>query len=331
MFYWLFTVVVIIVILIVFYAYNYYDKRSNIERNLERIKNKWGRPVNSRRNFKLIASYLNAVDDTAKVSPTFAEDLDLNGIFNYIDRTNSKLGKQFLYKKLFTPETSLEELQKLERKIAILSVPRPDLEMIEVDIADLNSTNAYYLAELFLRDHQVSLSPLFNLYARISGIAIVGLIISFFIVPLWVCFIALLVLISGNIALHYGTRTKISAYTRSLPQLITLHSVAKKLLKKVKFEQDEEIKQSLNKLSGLNRNLRLVNIESKVAGNPENLSFILYKFIKLLFLLEPLMFITSVKRINKLRWDIETVYKYVAEIDALIAIISVRAGASLLQ
>jgi hypothetical protein len=326
MFYWLFTAAVFGSILIVFYIYNYYDKRQTIRKNLEKIRNKWGRPVNAKRNFKLIAAYLNAGENPAKVSPATAEDLDLNNIFNYIDRTNSKPGKQYLYKKLFTPETSFEKLLKFDKKIEALNMPRPDLESIELELSKLNSGDAYYLAELFLKEHEFLLVPLMSFYIRISGIAIVGLIVSLFIVPTPICFAFLIALLAGNVALHYGTKNKIFSYTRSLPQLIILHSVARKLLKKISFEQDEQVKNGLNKLSGLNRSLNLVSFESKLADKPENLSYAIYKVIKLLFLLEPLMYITSVKRINKYREDIEVIYKYVAEIDTLISIQSVRAG-----
>ena len=326
MFYWLFTIVILVAILVGFYIYNYYDKRNTLKRNLERIRNKWGRPVNARRNFKLIASYLNAEDNPDKLSHSIVEDLDLNNVFNFIDRTNSKPGKQYLYKKLFTPETSFESLLNLDKKVEALNMPRPDLERIELDLASLNSADAYYIAELFQKEHELLMVPLMRFFVRFSGIAIIGLTISLFIVPNPVCFMVLLLLIVGNIALHYGVRNKISSYTRSLPQLLILNTVAKKLLKKVSFEQDEEVKASLGKISGLTRTLKLVNFESKIAGNPENLSFAIYKFIKILFLLEPLMFITSVKRINKYRADIEAIFNYVAEVDSLIAILSIRAG-----
>jgi hypothetical protein len=326
MFYWLFTLVVFCAILIVFYIYNYFNKIGSRLKNLEKIRNKWGRPINARRNFKLIATYLNADDSAAKVSQAVADDLDLNNIFNFIDRTNSKPGKQYLYKKLFTPDTNFESLLKLDKKIESVNMPRPDQETIELELSKLNSTDAYYLAELFLKEHEFLLVPLMSLYIRISGIAIIGLIISLFLVPNPVCFVVLIALLVGNVALHYGTKNKISSYTRSLPQLLILHSVAKQLLKKLSFEQDDDVKTSLNKLSGLNRSLKLVSFESKMADNPENFSYAVFKFFKLIFLLEPLMFITSVKRVNKYREHIEILYKYVAEIDMLIAIQSVRAG-----
>ncbi|MES2109629.1 MAG: hypothetical protein V4577_12805 [Bacteroidota bacterium] len=326
MFYWLFTVVVLAAILIGFYIYNYFDKLNTTRRNLERIQNKWGRPVNARRNFKLIAAYLNGYEGPDKISGAIADDLDLNNLFNYVDRTNSKPGKQYLYKRLFTPETNFESLLKFDKKIDSLNMPRPDQERIELELARLNSPDAYFLAELFLKEHEFLLVPLMSMYIRFSWIAIIGLIISMFIVPTLVSFMVLVALIIGNIALHFGTRTKISSYTRSLPQLIILHSVAKRLSKKLTLENDEQLRISLNQLAGLNRTLRMVNFESKIAGNPDNFSFAVYKFIKMLFLLEPLMFISSVKRINKYRKDIEVLYKYVAEIDMLIAIQSVRVG-----
>ena len=52
----------------------------------------------------------------------------------------------------------------------------------------------------------------------------------------------------------------------------------------------------------------------------------MYSIFKMLFLLDPLMFITSVKRVNKYSADIEVLYKYVGEIDMLVSILSVRQG-----
>jgi len=326
MFYWLFTLVFFVCALVLISIFNYFEKRKSVEKNLERIRGKWGRAVNARRNFKLIAAYLNGLDDPARLSTAIADDLDLNNIFNFIDRTNSKPGKQYLYKKLFTPETSFENLLRFDKKVEALNLPLPDLELMELDLAQLNSPDAYYLADLFLREHELVLAPVIGLYVRISGIAIIGLLISLFVVPNPISFIVLIALIGGNVALHYGTRNKISAYTHSLPQLMILHSVARKLLKKVKSDREEQIKQSISKLSGLHRALRLVNFESKLAGNPENLAYAIYKFFKVLFLLEPLMFFTSVRRVNKYRADIEVIFNFVAETDTLISVLSLRAG-----
>ena len=200
MFYWVFIAVALCSIFIVFYLYSYFEKLKISAKNLEKIRTKWGRPVNANRNFKMIAAYLNAIDSPAKLSASVAEDLDLNNLFNYIDRTNSKPGKQYLYKKLFTPETTFEALLKFDKKIEALNMPRPDLERIELDLVRLNSRDAYYLAELFLKEHDSLLAPLMGLYIRISVIIIIGLIISLFFMPYPASFVVLLILLTGNLA-----------------------------------------------------------------------------------------------------------------------------------
>ena len=326
MFYWLLILGVFFIVSTIFYAFSYFFSKKSFDTNIERIKTKWGRPVNARRNFKMIAAYLNARDDKNRVSPSIAEDLDLNNIFNFIDRTNSKPGKQYLYKKLFTPETSYESLLKFDKKIEALNLPRPDLERIELDISRLNGPDAYYLADLFLKRHEPLISPLMSFYIRFSGIIIISLVISLFFIPNVTSFLVMAALLAGNIFFHYSTRSKISTYTRSLPQLIILNSVARELLKKTTTEHDEQVRVSLGRLAGLNRSLRLVNFESKLAGNPDNISYAAYKLIKAIFLIEPLMFTTSVRRVNKYQKEIEIIFNYVSEIDALIAVLSVRAG-----
>jgi hypothetical protein len=318
--------VVIACIVIVFYVYDYYDKRRAAEKNLERIKNKWGRPINSRRNFKMIAAYLNNVEDPAKITPQISEDLDLNEVFNYLDRTNSKPGKQYLYKHLHTPCTSFDALFDFDKKVESLNISRPDLELIELVLTDLNSSDAYYLADLFAREHESLIPALMGLYVRISWLAIVALAVSLALLFNPVCLIVLIALLVGNVVLHYVLRNRISSYTRSLPQLTLLNRVARRLLKKVKTINDDQVKQSLMRLGGLARTLKLVSFESKFAANRESMTYAVYRIFKVMFLLEPLMFISSVKRVNKFRADIETVFKYVGEIDMLVSIISLRQG-----
>jgi len=326
LFYWALISAIFVSVIIIFLIFNFFERQRTAKKSLERIRNKWGRPLNAKRNFKQIGTYLNAFDNPAKISPLIAGDLDLNNVFNYIDRTNSKPGKQYLYKKLFTPETSFEELLKLDQKIELLNLRRPDQEKIELELSKLNSADAYFVAGLFLNKHEPILSPLLGFYTKVSGIVIIGLIISLFIINNPVCFILLVLMLAGNAGIHFATKNSISSYTRSFPQLLILNNVASRLLKMIRFENDEQVKKSLNKLSGLNRSIKLVSFESKLADNPENFSYALYKLVKLLFLLEPFVFITSINRINKFRDEIELIYNYVAEIDMLISIHSVRAG-----
>ena len=69
-----------------------------------------------------------------------------------------------------------------------------------------------------------------------------------------------------------------------------------------------------------------VNFQNGIGSDPTDIFSAIFEFLKTIFLLEALMFITSLTKVNKYRKEIAVVYEYVAEIDMLIAIDSVRVG-----
>jgi hypothetical protein len=303
----------------------YYLRLRASEKKLEKIKSKWGKPLNTRRNFDLIKTYLNADSSNDKLSESTAEDIDLQSVFNYIDRTCSKPGKQYLYKKLHLPETSSHKLFELDAKIEAINLNKPNRELIELELSKLNSTNAYYIADLFLKKHELLFVPAMKFYIKIVPFIILALIISMVIVPNPVSVLLLLFFVGYNVVLHYGNKKKISTYTNSMPQLLIMHDVAVWLVKNT-AALNEIVKQSLQNLRGLKRSLSIINLESKLINNAGDLSYAVFRLIKTLFLLDPRIYINSIKHIERYRNDIAQVYEYVAEIDMLISIQSLRAG-----
>lgn len=327
MYYFLFTVLFLAIVLGFSLISSYYGKLRAAEKKLDKIKSKWGKPLNTRRNFDLIKTYLNAANDgNGKLSETTAEDIDLKSVFNYIDRTSSKPGKQYLYKKLHFPETSVDKLLELDRKIELINKDQPNRELIELELSKLNSTYAYYIADLFLKKHEALFVPVMKFYIRVIPFVILALIISIVVFPNPVSVLLLFFFVGYNVVLHYANKKKISAYTNSLPQLLIMHKVAVWLVKNAGLEQNEEIKKSLKKLVGLKRSLSIINLESKLINGAGDLSYAVFQLIKTIFLLEPRIYTNSLKYIERHRDDIELVYQYVAEIDMLVAIQSVRDG-----
>lgn len=88
------------------------------KQKLARIKEQWGKPKYVNRNFNLIAGYLENINESY-ISGDTASDLDLNGLFEYIDRTNSIPGQQYFYKKLHQPQTSTASLESLKKALVI--------------------------------------------------------------------------------------------------------------------------------------------------------------------------------------------------------------------
>ncbi len=305
---------------------SYFGKLRAKEKNLEKIKNKWAKPIKSRRNFDLIKIYLDADNSKNKLSDVVADDLDLKSVFNYIDRTNSKPGKQYLYKKLHFPETSIDKLLRLDERVEKLNADGPGRELIELELSKLNHGNAYQIANLFLKTHAPLFAPVMDFYIKVVPYLILAAIISLVIFPNPVSMIVLGVLFGYNIIFHFASKKKTSAYSDSLPQLLVMHKVAVWLVKNGKTVDTEDIKRSLINLAGLKRSLSVVNFESELVIDSGSPGYAIFQFFKILFLLEPHVYTSSVKHIGRYRDDIEKVFEFVAEVDMLIAIRSVREG-----
>ncbi len=317
---------ILIIAVFVFLLISRYKRQFFTKKKLTEIKDRWGKPILVQRNFKIIAAYFDVCDDQNNISPETSADLDLESIFSFIDRTSSKPGQQYLYKKLCCLETGEAELAKLEERIGQLNYDQQLREQIQLQLSELNHNDAYYLPKLFSSKHQSLFKPLTKFYIKISAIIIITLIILLIVVPNQIYFLLLLVMLIANMVIHFINKRNVLSYTSSLPQLLTLIKVSRWLEEKNILEQDETFKKSLVNVSKLKRSLNLINLQSKVNIDPSDLSYLFTEWLNMLLLIEPLVFISSIKKINQYLGNIKIIYERVAEIDMAISIQSVRDG-----
>lgn len=317
---------VLLLILIVLLILSALGTNNSKKKKLSQIREKWGKPRYTDRGIKFIAAYLNNSNDSFISADTTA-DLNLDDLFNYIDRTNSKPGQQYLYKKLHTSETSEVYFDALEKQIAFVNRDQNLRELAELQLSKLNHFNAYYLPTLFSKPQQPLFKPLFKIYIAIAPFLTVALFISLFLVPNQFAFVLLLLMVVGNVALHFINKMRTVGYTPSLPQLLLLYDVGKWLAKNKLFEDTANVDDSLNKIAKLKRSLKFINLQNKLEGDPTDISFLIAEWIKMFLLIEPLVFIISINRVNKYLESIKTLFEAVGAVDMAISIQSVRDGA----
>ena len=317
---------VILILFIIITAISFFNRRLNNRKKLAEIRKRWGKTKNGQRNFKLIAAYLSADDDKNTISPTTATDLDLDNVFEFIDRTNSKPGQQYLYKKLHSPETSESYFTNLEQRIEKLNKEQHLRELTEVKLAALNNNDAYYLPELFRKTHHALFSPFVNFYIRIAPLLIILLITSLATIPNQFCLLLFSALLIVNVIIHYSNKTKMLSYTHSLPQLLQLNNAAQWLASQKLLDNNDATRQSLINIAKLKKSLGLISLQNKVTNDPTDISYLLTEWLKMFLLIEPLVFISSINRVNKYLNDIRIIYECVAEVDMAISIQSVRDG-----
>ncbi|WP_114936332.1 MutS-related protein [Mucilaginibacter endophyticus] len=324
MIYW---IIIIILLPFIFILTSHLKSKAQQKKKLAEIKERWGKPIITSRNFKPISNYLTTYKGSSEISTDTATDLDIDSVFEYIDRTNSKPGQQYLYKQLHSPQISEGYFKTLEPQIDLAATNRELREQTELKLSELGSNDAYYLPELFKKPHYSIFPALGNFYISIAPFLIIGVAFSLFIVPNQFMFMLLLILMITNVIIHYSNKTQMLNYTHSLPQLLILFRVANWLKNHNLLRDDEHTCASMVNMGKLKKSLNYITLQNKAAIDPTDIYYLVTEWLKMFLLIEPLVFIKSISKVNKYLDDIKVIYEAVAEIDVAISIQSVREGA----
>ncbi len=255
------------------------------------------------------------------LSDKACNDLDFEELFMFLDRTNSKIGQQYLYHQLrsYNDENNInEEEEKLIQKIANAEQFR---SLLEKQISKLNQTESFYIAKLF-QDKPISAPKWYRILPYLSFISLISIIsLSFsntmvFVVP---------VLIIINMGIHYKNKNNLDHYISSLPELLKLQSIAKNLLD---YDSDifkeEEFKESVSVIEKMKKHFYLFQLENRAQSDVTNLFWGSMEFIKIILLLEPIMFFKALNRIRTHQKQISTIFNSIGRLDMLYSISSLR-------
>lgn len=321
---WPFVLLVIIAAFIIWYVYR---RSASPQKQLAEIRENWGKPLEKYRNVKMVSAYLKLSADERNISAETAADLDLENVFAYIDRTSSKPGEQLLYQKLYTLQTSAQYFAGVEQEIHTFGHDAGKRERTQLKLASLNHADSYYLTGLFSSPQQSLFSGLAEFYIQVSAIVIVALSVLLFILPNQVYFFLLVSMLIANMVIHFSSKVKVLPYTRSLPQLLLLYDAGNWIFKEYALN-NEGLKESLTNLSKLKKSLSILKLQAVTANDPSDILFLLIEWLNILLLIEPLVFLTSINKVNKYLAHIRAVYEFVAQADVAISIQSVREGLS---
>ncbi len=253
------------------------------------------------------------------------DDLDFDDLFCFVDRTKSKVGQQFLYDRLRRiPEVSYytESKQNIINRILEDEAFRG---RIVRSLTKLDNHNNYHIPTLF--QEKCKTTPKWFFAIKYLVFATILLICLSFIFPVLIFVLAPLVFV--NVLIHLWNKNNISIYINSLPQLVTLCNVAETLAKESIFDSiNPNIKDSISIISRLKTKIRffIINNEShnEIAQAMIVTVELLVELIKMLFLIEPLLFLSIAKKLERSKGDIENLFNYVGEIDTLYSVAALK-------
>jgi hypothetical protein len=297
-----------------------------IKKTKQRLNQSFGEIKDDPFYFDAIERYFRNKDHTSAfqiLSDKTCKDLDFNELFIFVDRTTSKIGQQFLYNTLRTIPSNSDkfiEQEKLIQQITNDSNLRLD---IQIHLNKLTRESSYYITTLFQDEHLKKpkwffIIPLLS-FSSLMSILLLPFTPQFFFI--------LLVVMIINLGIHYWNKKNLYEYLGTIPQLLLLTRVAKKLLKcKILKEINEDVTESISSIEKVKRHMSFFKLEPEVQTDVGTAFLTLLELFKALFLLEPLLLFGALKQLDTKRREIENVFSFVGYVDSLVSISSLRHG-----
>ena len=300
--------------------------RNRERRKREKLLNEFGNLKVDSFNFEYIESYFRKKDhsvNTQILSDKTCNDLDFQELFMFTDRTISKVGQQYLYNKLRNIPL-LPTDNAMHEKLLDEFMNNSDFRVsVQSKLGKLTDQEVYYVASLF-QDEILKPPKWYFIVPLLSFTSVLSFIMVFFN-PLFIVWIVVLTII--NIVIHIWNKKNLFNYFSSIPQLSKLNGVAQELFKNdILKEINPDLVKSTSVINKVNSRMSVFNMEVKIQSDQQIFFWTILELIKMLFLIEPLFLFGTLKRIDTKRTEIENVFLFVGEIDAMVSIASLRKG-----
>ncbi|PWJ43270.1 MutS-related protein [Sediminitomix flava] len=293
-----------------------------------RLKDSFGRLKDESFYFNDITQFFNRKDKSNAfhvISEEVCSDLDFEELFMFLDRTNSKVGQQYLYHKLRTIPQGDHALSYKERLINIFTEDEEFRIETQLELSKLNKRGAYSLADLFQSEF-VQAPKWFSIFPMLSFIGVTSLLFSFAQPNLFIIFLATF---SINSIIHYWNKKTVYNYIGAIPHFFSLCLVAKRLYKKDVFKQlNPKLEGAIQEMNQIRRKMVFFRLESSMQGEYGIILWWLIELLKIGFLLEPIFLFSVLRRLEHQRKECEEVFSFVGEIDCLLSVASLRSGLS---
>ncbi len=287
------------------------------------LKDNWGLPKqNEYFNFYKIKQYFENTDNKKDafhvISDQINNDLDIDDIFKYLDRTSSKIGQQYLYYKIRNIE-SKEKVYAFDKLVKIFENDAELRETFQIELSKLNSYQAYDLEKLI---HDKIVKPPFQKYLLPLSISVVFVIIIGFFYPKLL--ILLLPLFFVNSILHYKTKNYINYYLKAVNQLNTSIDIVKKFQKFPFIKQHFGYLSFLDNIKEIRYKIKFIASEKLMSSQVLIIFWLIFELLKIIFNLEAIIFYNFIDDIVKKRKEIDKLFQFIGEVDSAISVASVK-------
>jgi hypothetical protein len=194
---------------------------------------------------------------------------------------------------------------------------------VQIILSKLNDFNAYQISRLILGEF-IDPPKYFTIIKLLTTISIASFIVTI-LIPKY--FLLLVALFCINMVIHFINKKHIEMYLDSIPQLYKLCNCIRDLLKlDLPIESTNKMISSLKSIELLKSRMKVFTLEAKSVDFPVGFFIIFWEYIKIQFLLKPIIVFNVLKRLKEKRREIQDLFEYVGKVDCAISIASLRYG-----
>jgi len=301
-----------------------FSKRT--KKDKESLIEGFGRIKDEEFDFDSIERYFKNKDNSSAfqvISDKTCNDIDFHELFMFLDRTSSKVGQQYLYNKLRTVSADRSKVENNEQLINEFLINDELRIKTQLQLSKLNDSDSFYLTSLF-QDKHIEPPKWFSIAPFLSFSS--ALIVLLSIIKIQIILLLPLIIIV-NLIIHYWNKKNLQHYLYSMSKLLIINSVAKNFFAVDKLKTvNPDLHNSIKIIDSLKRRMAFFSFENKIISDLDALFYWIIEFVKITFLLEPILLFNVLKRIETKKSQIEDVFKYVGKVDCFISIASLRKG-----
>jgi hypothetical protein len=285
----------------------------------------FGQPKRTERDLEDIAIYHQARqerDGGEAVDDRTWSDLDLDLVFAEVDRCESAVGQQVLYRMLRTPQFDAARLDAFDALADRMTRDAGTRGRIAKLLGRLDRAKAYYLPNLFLLP--LPWRPKHRwVYPLLTALAVMSLVaVPFFRPALFVA----MALLAVNMGIEILFRRRIHEYVRPMRVLDALIRTGRAIaassdVVRARFPQ---LAADVESLKQLTRSTVWLALEREGFDDPMT---IVWQYLNMFFLADVNAFAASFAVLEAKRDAVERVFETIGELDAAISVASFREGA----
>lgn len=278
-------------------------------------------PEGSAYDFDRIGSYFyNTFSDAECLQYIDAEttaDLDLNAVFERIDRTTSRVGQQYLYARLRTLRGE-EETTAFGRDADRFAGDPELTDRCRKHLSRLADERAYDLQNLIF-DTPARVRHIGAAY--LSAVLAAATLVAALFHPLFLLLFA--VTFAANLYIHYDNKLNITLYATAVKQLSEALRTARKLAAE-RVPGTDRAAESIRQTATVERRSRIVAAQGDGGNELLAIAWLAVEFLKIAFSAEVILFHRFIGSITAHRAAIHGLFRFIGRTDAAISVMRLR-------